>query len=247
MTSQDAFNHPGLSAFAAVSHYPYAATSQPEDLSVSEVVNAVIDREHSFPGEAEHDRAASYRTGRYSTPFSASGTLEIGPDGSRLWTATKTRRGEGFKDLVGSSDDDAVMSPAWGDPLSSPAEGDDEDDEDDPDDTRKFYPDAYMAMGEERGGLGLSGLTEVDYAGFYQMDEDEDGDDGLDYDYDSTSHSEDMPITREMDVQNSGSGAAEGEIVSGGDMNHGQQNLGVTVDEFPVTSMFVIFFIRCKS
>ena len=242
MTSQDAFNHPGLSAFAAVSHYPYAATSQPEDLSVSEVVNAVIDREHFFPGEAEHDRAASYRSGRYSTPFSASGTLEIGSDGSRRWTATKTRRGEGRKDLVGNSDDDAVMSPAWGNPLSSPAEDDDDDnDDDDPDDTRKFYPDAHMAMGEERGGLGLSGLTEVDYAGFYQMDEDEDGD-GLGYDYDSTSQSEDMPIPREVDVQNSGSGAAEGEMVSGGETNNGQQNLGVPVEEFSVTSMFVIFF-----
>ena len=241
MTSQDAFNHPGLSAFAAVSHYPYAAASQPEDLRVSEVVNAVIDREHFFPSEAEYDRAASYRTGRYTTPFSASGTLEIGSDGSRRWTATKTRRVEGRKHLVGSSDEDAVMSPAWGDPLSSPAEGDDEDDEDDPDDTRKFYPDAHMAMGEERGGLGLSGLTEVDYAGSYQMDEDEDEDSGLDYDYDSTSQSEDMPIPREMDVQNSGSGAAEGEMVSGGEMNNGQQNLGVPVEEFPATSMFVIF------
>ena len=220
-----------ISAFAAVSHYPYVEPEESEQLAVDEVVNvhAVFGRGrhvYDFGGEREGRGRGSVETQGY-----------IEGRGRQPWTVEEEDEG----------DSDVGMSS-----LSSPGHGDE--DEDDPDDTHKFYPDAVTRRDQEwpGGGVSLAGVPDVDYGGFHwsgardenEEYEDDDNDEGLEYDYESTSQSEDMNISQAAleTHQDNSTGAVEAISISGETTG---PLFGFAVDEFPVTSTW--FKVKSKA
>lgn len=242
MTPQDHaalnLNHPGLSAFAAVSHYPYAVAPSDDDeeggpdLSVEEVVNAVVER-GEYPGRMRQGAGWNVSGRRYHT-YSRS----VDDPGEDYYYGGEGRyrrqRGTAMVEDEHEQEHEHAMSPgAWGLARNrlSPAMA-----AEDPDDTRKFYPDADAARWDDGRDFDFdfSGPNDMDYGGFYQMDEDDE--DALNYDYNATPQSVEMPIAQDMHIQDhNGLGFDENGNASG----EPAAQFGFAIGpDFPITSMF---------
>lgn len=243
MTPQDHaalnLNHPGLSAFAAVSHYPYAVAPSDDDeeggpdLSVEEVVNAVVDR-GEYPGRMRQGAGGNGSGRRY---HSYSGSVDNPGEGYYYGGEGRYRRQWGtamVEDEHEQEHEHAISPEVWGLDRNqlSPAMAAEED----PDDTRKFYPDAAAVRWDDGRDFDFdfSGSNDMDYGGFYEMDEDEDA---LGYDYDATSQSVEMPIAQDMHIQDHHElGFGENGNVSG----EPAAQFGFAIGpDFPITSMFL--------
>lgn len=213
-----------ISAFAAVSHYPYVEPGESERLAVDDVVNvhAVVDRGgymYEF-GERGGRRQGAGDTEGYTITEGA---------GRRPWTV------EGDEDI--DVDMSSLSFPDYDD-----EDGDGDEDEDDPDDTRKFYPDAVLRRDREwpGGGVSLAGVPDFDYGGFHWGGaevENDGNDEDLGYDYDSTSQSEGIPVSQETldSLQDNSTGAVDAISISG---EPNGPMFGIAIEDFPVTSMW---------
>lgn len=208
-----------ISAFAAVSHYPFVEPGGSERLAVDEVLNV-----HAVVGRGGYMYEFGERGGRRQGAGDTEGYIAEG-GGRRPWT------------VEGEEDIDVGMSS-----LSSPDYDDEDVDGDDPDDTRKFYPDAVLRRDWEwpGGGVSLAGVPDFDSGGFHwdgtQVENDGNGED-LEYDYDSASQSEGISVSQETldTLQDNSTGAVDAISISG---EPNGPMFGIAIDDFPVTSMW---------